>query len=172
MADDTLRQLQRRFSETGSDADKAALLSKRLRVGELDEARVHLAALLGDPACQTALGVAPDPDQPLVDWLASLQPAGGVAALRRARDAFSFGPELVAALPIAAGDGTLKKRIDAAPGRVRAKTGLLDGVTGLSGYADGPAGPLVFSILSNGHTRGDAAAMDAMDAFAAALVAP
>ncbi len=95
-----------------------------------------------------------------------------VDALLRARDAFRFGPELVAALPIAGGDGTLEKRIDATPGRVRAKTGLLDGVTGLSGYADGPQGPLVFSILSNGHTRGDGPAMDALDAFAAALVGP
>lgn len=93
-----------------------------------------------------------------------------VTALRTARDAFRFGPELQAALPIANRDGTLKKRLKAAPDSVRAKTGLLDGVTGLSGYADGPDGLLVFSVLANGHRRGDAAAMAALDGFAAALV--
>jgi len=92
-----------------------------------------------------------------------------VQALRVARDSFRFGPELVAALPIAARDGTLKKRMRASPDGVRAKTGLLDGVTGLSGYADSPSGVLVFSVISNGHTRGDEPAMDALDGFAAAL---
>jgi D-alanyl-D-alanine carboxypeptidase/D-alanyl-D-alanine-endopeptidase (penicillin-binding protein 4) len=101
-----------------------------------------------------------------------VSPRALVAALLRARDAFEFGPELVSALPIANADGTLKKRLGAVPGRVRAKTGLLDGVTGLSGYAEGPQGLRVFSILTNGHTRGDKAAMDAVDAFAAALTRP
>lgn len=93
-----------------------------------------------------------------------------VAALQTARDAFRFGPELQAALPIANRDGTLKKRLAAAPDAVRAKTGLLDGVTGLSGYAEGPDGRLIFSVLANGYRRGDAAAMSALDDFAAALV--
>jgi D-alanyl-D-alanine carboxypeptidase/D-alanyl-D-alanine-endopeptidase (penicillin-binding protein 4) len=94
-----------------------------------------------------------------------------VEALRVARASFRFGPELVAALPIAAGDGTLERRAAGAASAVRAKTGLLDGVTGLSGYADGGEhGELVFSILANGLRRGDEAAMAGMDAFAAALV--
>jgi D-alanyl-D-alanine carboxypeptidase/D-alanyl-D-alanine-endopeptidase (penicillin-binding protein 4) len=62
-------------------------------------------------------------------------PRALVGALRKARDSFRVGPELVASLPIAAHDGTLKKRANGASGRVRAKTGLLDGVTGLSGFA-------------------------------------
>jgi D-alanyl-D-alanine carboxypeptidase/D-alanyl-D-alanine-endopeptidase (penicillin-binding protein 4) len=95
-----------------------------------------------------------------------------VDALRVARGSFRFGPELVAALPIAAGDGTLEKRAAGAAGAVRAKTGLLDGVTGLSGFAIHPEqGELVFSILVNGARRGDEAAMAGVDAFAAALVA-
>jgi D-alanyl-D-alanine carboxypeptidase/D-alanyl-D-alanine-endopeptidase (penicillin-binding protein 4) len=93
-----------------------------------------------------------------------------VEALRVARASFRFGPELLAALPIAAGDGTLERRAAAAAGAVRAKTGLLDGVTGLSGFAAGDQGELAFSILANGYRRGDEAAMAGVDAFAAALV--
>ncbi len=93
-----------------------------------------------------------------------------VAALRRADRSFLFGPELLAGLPLAGRDGTLEKRAAAASGRVRAKTGLLSGVTGLSGFARDAAGrDLVFSVLVNGYARGDRAAMDALDGFAAEL---
>jgi serine-type D-Ala-D-Ala carboxypeptidase/endopeptidase (penicillin-binding protein 4) len=94
-----------------------------------------------------------------------------VDALRSARRSFEFGPELVGAVPIAGGDGTLERRAGATAGRVRAKTGLLTGATGLSGYARTPQGrELVFSVLVNGYGGGDAAAMAALDGFAAALV--
>jgi len=92
-----------------------------------------------------------------------------VGALRVARASFRFGPELVTALPIAGTDGTLEKRALEIPGAVRAKTGLLDGVTGLSGFAEAPSGERVFSVLVNGYTGGDEAAMAALDGFAAAL---
>ncbi len=46
-----------------------------------------------------------------------------VNALRLADASFEIGPEFGAALPIAAADGTLERRADAALGRVRAKTG-------------------------------------------------
>jgi len=93
-----------------------------------------------------------------------------VEALRRAHSSFAFGPELLAALPIAARDGTLEERAAAAGGAVRAKTGLLDRVTGLSGLARHPEqGVLVFSILANGYRAGDATARQAVDRFAAAL---
>jgi D-alanyl-D-alanine carboxypeptidase/D-alanyl-D-alanine-endopeptidase (penicillin-binding protein 4) len=93
-----------------------------------------------------------------------------VSALRAAKASFDFGPEFVAALPIAAADGTLKKRTKGAAGRVRAKTGLLTRITSLSGYAvSGDGQPLVFSILVNGFTGSDEAAMAAVDQFAAEL---
>lgn len=94
------------------------------------------------------------------------------SALRTARASFVFGPELVAALPIAARDGTLERRAPGAIDAVRAKTGLLTGVTGLSGYArlrDGT--DVVFSILANGYKHGDVAAMAAVDELVSKLVA-
>jgi D-alanyl-D-alanine carboxypeptidase/D-alanyl-D-alanine-endopeptidase (penicillin-binding protein 4) len=100
-----------------------------------------------------------------------LTPRALVTALLRARASFAIGPEFVAALPIAARDGTLQKRADASGPRVRAKTGLLEGVTGLSGYAELADGrEAVFSILVNGYRSADEEAMAAVDAFVAALV--
>ncbi len=94
-----------------------------------------------------------------------------VSALRLAHSSFDFGPEFVTGLPIAAADGTLEKRAGGAAGAVRAKTGLLTRVTGLSGFARGPDGQeRVFSVLANGYRGGDRAAMDALDRFVAALV--
>jgi len=94
-----------------------------------------------------------------------------VAALRKADASFAFGPEFVTALPIAAEDGTLEKRAGAAAGAVRAKTGLLTRVTGLSGFARLPDGEaVVFSVLANGYRGDDGSAMDALDGFLAALV--
>ena len=62
------------------------------------------------------------------------------------------GP-VASAFPLAGRDGTLAKRFEGNPaaGRLRAKTGSLDGVVGLSGYVDAPAGgvPLGFSLLVN-----------------------
>jgi len=55
---------------------------------------------------------------------------------------------------------------------VRAKTGLLTRVTGLTGLARRADGTtLAFSIVVNGFRGGASEAMDAVDAFAAALVA-
>jgi len=96
-----------------------------------------------------------------------------VAALRTASQAFAYGPEFTASLPIAAADGTLAERAAGAPSRVRAKTGLLTRVTGLSGYALRPDGErVVFSVLVNGFRASAESAMDALDRFAEALAEP
>jgi D-alanyl-D-alanine carboxypeptidase/D-alanyl-D-alanine-endopeptidase (penicillin-binding protein 4) len=94
-----------------------------------------------------------------------------VGALRRADQSFAVGPDLLAGLPIAAEDGTLRKRAEQARGLVRAKTGTLDGVTALAGWARTVRGrEVVFAVISNGHRHGDVEAIAAVDAFAAALV--
>jgi len=95
-----------------------------------------------------------------------------VAALLASQRSFRFGPELVAALPIAGGDGTLERRAAGAAGVVRAKTGLLDGVTSLSGLAELSDGRVAaFSVLVNGFENGADAARRAVDGFVEALVA-
>jgi len=99
-------------------------------------------------------------------------PRALVETLRRGAESFRFGPEFVAALPIAAADGTLEDRAEAALGRVRAKTGLLTQVTGLTGMAELESGHVVyFSVLVNGFRRSAGEAMDALDGFVEAMIA-
>ena len=76
------------------------------------------------------------------------------------RSDFTFFPEYLAALPIAGVDGTLRKRMShtAAERWVRAKTGLLNGVVGLSGFAGRPNGQVAtFVFIYNGSGREDKA---------------
>jgi D-alanyl-D-alanine carboxypeptidase/D-alanyl-D-alanine-endopeptidase (penicillin-binding protein 4) len=94
-----------------------------------------------------------------------------VAAVREASHSFHYGAEFVASLPIGATDGTLQHRAERAGAELRAKTGLLTRVSTLSGLARRADGrTLVFSILVNGFRGGAGEAIDALDAFAAALV--
>ncbi len=94
-----------------------------------------------------------------------------VAVLRESARSFGFGPEFVSGLPIGGTDGTLAKRAEQAGSSLRAKTGLLTRVTALSGLAKRADGrDAVFSILVNGFRGSASDAMDAVDAFAAALV--
>jgi D-alanyl-D-alanine carboxypeptidase/D-alanyl-D-alanine-endopeptidase (penicillin-binding protein 4) len=132
-----------------------------------------LAAMRGE---LEKLGVAVEPihlvDGSGLSYENKVSPRSFVEALEHARLSFRFGPEFVAALPIAAADGTLKNRADAAALEVRAKTGLLTRVTGLSGYAERPDGHVVvFSVLTNGWRGSAEAAMDGVDAFVSELVA-
>lgn len=78
---------------------------------------------------------------------------------------FSMFPTLLESLPIAGIDGTLKKRMKDTPaqGFVRAKTGYLDGVVSLAGYAGRKDGSiLTFSFLYNG-PRDEANVREAFD---------
>jgi D-alanyl-D-alanine carboxypeptidase/D-alanyl-D-alanine-endopeptidase (penicillin-binding protein 4) len=62
--------------------------------------------------------------------------AAGLARLLQAGWASPAMPEFVASLPIAASDGTLKKKLNGngAAGRAHLKTGSLEGVRGIAGY--------------------------------------
>ncbi len=102
-----------------------------------------------------------------------VSPRAFVAALLQADRSFRFGPEFVAALPISATDGTLEKRAEAVAYDVRAKTGNLTRITGLSGYARRPGGGVaLFSVLVNGFRRGTEDAWEGVDGFVTELVGP
>jgi D-alanyl-D-alanine carboxypeptidase/D-alanyl-D-alanine-endopeptidase (penicillin-binding protein 4) len=80
--------------------------------------------------------------------------------LEAVRGDFTLFPEYLTALPIAGVDGTLKNRMkkSSAERWVRAKTGLLNGVVGLAGFAGRPNGVVVtFAFIYNGAGREDRA---------------
>ena len=75
-----------------------------------------------------------------------------VARLQYAAKQTHWAEAFEASLPIAGEDGTLADRMKktSAAGRIHAKTGSLDHVMALSGYATTLAGePLVFSMFGN-----------------------
>ncbi len=81
-------------------------------------------------------------------------------------------PEIVAGLPLAGVDGTLKSRMKntKAEGRVRGKTGLLTGAVGLSGYAEKSDGSiLTYVFLYNGE-QGNQTIWPLFDSMATRLV--
>jgi D-alanyl-D-alanine carboxypeptidase/D-alanyl-D-alanine-endopeptidase (penicillin-binding protein 4) len=87
---------------------------------------------------------------------------------------FPLHAEYVASLPVAGQDGTIRWRMEGgdAVGRVRAKTGTLEGVTTLSGYVETAARrTLAFSILVNDFPGRASAAIRAVDAMGTALAA-
>jgi D-alanyl-D-alanine carboxypeptidase/D-alanyl-D-alanine-endopeptidase (penicillin-binding protein 4) len=92
--------------------------------------------------------------------------------LDQMRSDFAIFPEYLTALPIAGVDGTLKKRMKntAAERWVRAKTGLLNGVVGLAGFAGQSNGPITtFVFIYNGSGHEDKA-RNFFDKMAASLV--
>ena len=79
-------------------------------------------------------------------------PAQQVAWLAKLRVS-KVANEFRTALPVACVDGTLKSRLcqTAGSGKVQAKTGTLDNVTALAGYASLPSGKVAtFSFIGNG----------------------
>lgn len=95
-----------------------------------------------------------------------------VKLLREMWRRFALMPDFLAALPIAGKDGTTRWRMQATDGRLRAKTGTLEGVTSLSGYVE-TAGHdrLAFAILVNGYPGRARPAVRAVDAVGNALAA-
>lgn len=87
MSDERLRELERRFKETGSVEDEAAWLGERVRIGDLDEKRLRLAGYLGHPAALACLGVSQATwrtlwDEDLPGWIFSLESFGREALVR------------------------------------------------------------------------------------------
>jgi D-alanyl-D-alanine carboxypeptidase/D-alanyl-D-alanine-endopeptidase (penicillin-binding protein 4) len=74
-----------------------------------------------------------------------------VGVLLAARRSPAWRAEFEASLARAAEDGSLRNRLPDLRGRVRAKTGTLNGVSSLAGYAvDRQRREIAFSILVNG----------------------
>lgn len=85
-----------------------------------------------------------------------LTPELEVAFLRHAYRSDDVYNHLYPALPVAGQDGTLKKRMTSGPAcmNVHAKTGTVEGVSALAGYATASNGHLLaFSIMNQGVTR-------------------
>lgn len=83
-------------------------------------------------------------------------------------------PDYMASLAIMGVDGTTRSRLRASSraGWVRVKTGTLDGVSALSGYAGAPdRKPIVFAILLNGLRKSDASQARALQNEIAELLA-
>lgn len=92
--------------------------------------------------------------------------------LEHVRSDFTIYPEFLSALPIAGIDGTLRSRMKSRPAErwVRAKTGLLNGVIGLAGFAGRSDGEVLsFVFIFNGGGREDRARL-LFDRLAASLV--
>ena len=82
----------------------------------------------------------------------------------------TYGPEFLASFPLSGIDGTLKERIVTTSGRVRAKTGMIKGVVGLSGYVYSlKNNTYAFTFLFNGPNKKQGRAMDLVDRLAERL---
>lgn len=106
MADERLRALERAWKESGSVADEAAYLRERVRVGDLMQERLELAAYCMHQGARAALGpesAAPPANHGLVEWaegLPSLDDCirASVIAVRCARKPGPFQQEVDVAL--------------------------------------------------------------------------
>jgi D-alanyl-D-alanine carboxypeptidase/D-alanyl-D-alanine-endopeptidase (penicillin-binding protein 4) len=77
------------------------------------------------------------------------------------------GAEFASSLAISGTDGTLWSRLREEPGRMRGKTGTLDGVHCLTGYIDSHAGRrYAFAFLANNYGSRLQAVRDVHDSFA------
>lgn len=84
MSDERLRELERRWQESGALADRADYLREQVRFGELEAERLRLAWFLGAPAAALALETTPAPPAPpeIGAWVEAVGTCG-LEALRR-----------------------------------------------------------------------------------------
>jgi serine-type D-Ala-D-Ala carboxypeptidase/endopeptidase (penicillin-binding protein 4) len=99
-------------------------------------------------------------------------PRAVVALLRYAAHQ-PWGAEFISTLPVAGVDGTLESRMKgiSGPAEIHAKTGSLEHVRAMSGYARTSRGEnLVFSIFANNNTERGTDATETLDAIGMAMV--
>ena len=85
---------------------------------------------------------------------------------------FDILPELLSSLPVAGKDGTLRRRMQgtAAYGKLRAKTGTIDGVSSLVGMVQSRGGELLaFAVVMNDAKKESASFRPWQNYFAQAL---
>ncbi len=117
----------------------------------------------GDVVLSDASGLSP---QDLVT------PRSVVTLLRYAQTQ-PWGEDFASTLPVAGVDGTLENRFNSGPatGLMRAKTGAIDNVRAISGYATSRrAESLVFCIIDNDNPQHGIDATVTLDSIAAAMV--
>lgn len=96
VTDTRLRELERRYKQSGTVKDEAAWLLERVRAGELTDAQLQLFALLGHQGAASAVGTVPDRPtrvdlEPLLlgtgdespAWLRQLHELAGDVGVRR-----------------------------------------------------------------------------------------
>jgi hypothetical protein len=109
VSDERLRQLERRFKETGSAVDEARWLAERLSVGELTEERLALAAHAGSEAARIALAdAAPTPEDDVELWCQAFERFGFSVCFRAALG--MLDPPLLAASASVLGGGDASAR--------------------------------------------------------------
>jgi len=99
-------------------------------------------------------------------------PRGVVALLQYAAHQ-TWGAEYISTLPIAGVDGTLESRLKQATGNavIQAKTGSLEHVRSISGYATTERGEsLIFAMFANNGTQRGRDATSTLDAISMAMV--
>jgi D-alanyl-D-alanine carboxypeptidase/D-alanyl-D-alanine-endopeptidase (penicillin-binding protein 4) len=99
-------------------------------------------------------------------------PRAVVTLLRYAQGQTWFAP-YYASLPVAGIDGSLQDRMKGtvAAGRIHAKTGSVEHVRTLSGFAETPGGRrLIFSFLSNNQGGKSHEAADALNGLCVAMI--
>ena len=79
--------------------------------------------------------------------------AAGLADVLTAAWRSQYMPEFAASLPLSATDGTLRKRFRAPEmqGRLRMKTGTLEGVSALAGYVNAASGKTYVTVIMLNH---------------------
>jgi hypothetical protein len=83
MTDERLRDLERRWKETGSVEDEAAWLKERVRAGDFPPTRLELAAYCGYEAARRAVATQNDPPD-LVEWVGGFARFGNDVSARAA----------------------------------------------------------------------------------------
>ncbi len=102
---------------------------------------------------------------------ARLTPAHLTTVLAHMADDWQVGAEFVSSLSIAGRDGTLWRRLRDEPGRMRGKTGTLDGVHCLAGYLTDASGErFAFAFLVNDLEGGTSGARRLHDRFARSVL--